>query len=41
MKLRKFVHAILFKYIYFIEFHSFNEYRVDKYEMNKINSNMI
>ena len=41
MKLKEFVHAIFFEYTHFVEFYSFNKYRVDKYKMNEINFNMI
>ena len=41
MELKKFVHAIFFKHIHFIEFYSFNNYRVYKYKINEISFNAI
>ena len=41
MKLKKLVYAIFLEYIYRVEFHSLDKYRVDKYKTNKINFNTI
>ena len=41
MKSKKFVHAVFFKHIHFIESYSLDNHRVYKRETNKTNFNMI